>query len=53
MQSNIFHVLRYYLVVCAHDDNDETRFLIFDQIAENLLGISADHLMQEYYEVSL
>ncbi|KAF3537870.1 hypothetical protein F2Q69_00022091 [Brassica cretica] len=43
----------YYLVVRAHDDNDETRFLIFNQIAENLLGISADHLMREYYEVSL
>lgn len=29
MQSNIVNVFRYYLVVSANDDNDETRFVTF------------------------
>ncbi|KAL0696327.1 hypothetical protein Bca4012_063507 [Brassica carinata] len=42
---------RYFLVVRANDYTDQTRFLIFDQIAENLLGKSADNLMREYDEL--
>ncbi|KAL0846674.1 hypothetical protein Bca101_019920 [Brassica carinata] len=42
---------RYFLVVRAHDDTDQTRFLIFDQISENLLGKSAEDLMRKYDEL--
>ncbi|WZZ44650.1 hypothetical protein YC2023_040909 [Brassica napus] len=34
-------------------DVNQTRFLIFDQIAENILGRYADHLIQEYKEENL
>ncbi|WZZ52457.1 hypothetical protein YC2023_052564 [Brassica napus] len=44
------HVAKFYLVVRAHYDTDQTRFLIFDQIAETFLRKYANNLMREYNE---